>query len=76
MTRILTTTAAVLALTAPAFAQVAMDTDADGNVTYEEYIAAYPDSDADTFASMDSDGDSVLSAAEVEAAVEAGLLPS
>lgn len=73
---ILTTTATVLALTAPSWAQTALDADGDGNVTMEELQAAYPDATADTFAAMDTDADGILSAAEVEAAQDAGTLPS
>ncbi len=73
---ILTTTATVLALTAPSWAQTALDADGDGNVTMEELQAAYPDATADTFAAMDTEADGILSAAEVEAAQDAGTLPS
>ncbi|MGB3555592.1 MAG: EF-hand domain-containing protein [Jannaschia sp.] len=72
----LTTIAALLALAAPTWAQSAMDTDGDGNVSMEELQAAYPDATAENFAAMDTDADGVLSEAEVAAATEAGLLPS
>ncbi|MEM7641708.1 MAG: hypothetical protein AAF366_04200 [Pseudomonadota bacterium] len=76
MKSILTTTAAILVLTAPAWAQSALDTDGDGNVSLAEVQAAHPEVTADMFASMDSDADGVLSDAEIAAATEAGLLPS
>ncbi|MEM8849923.1 MAG: hypothetical protein AAGE03_07790 [Pseudomonadota bacterium] len=76
MKSILTTTAALLVLTAPAWAQSAMDTDGDGNVTLEEAQAAHPEVTADMFASMDTDADGVLSDVEIAAATDAGLLPS
>lgn len=69
----LTTGAALVALTAPGWAQ---DADGDGNVSMEELQAAYPDVTAEMFAGMDTDGDGVLGAAEMQAAMEAGQLPS
>jgi len=72
----LTTTAALVALAAPTWAQNAMDTDGDGNVSLEELQVAYPDATEDTFAVLDTDGDGVLSDAEILAATEAGQLPS
>lgn len=76
MKPILTITAVAFALTAPAWAQTVMDADGDGNVTLEEAQAVMPEMTEDSFASMDSDADGVLSTAEVAAATEAGLLPS
>ncbi|MGB3408486.1 MAG: EF-hand domain-containing protein [Jannaschia sp.] len=76
MKTMLTTTAFALTLALPALAQMAMDTDGDGNVTMEELQAAYPDATTDTFAAIDTDADGVLSEAEIAAAVEAGILPS
>lgn len=73
MKTLMTTMAALLALSAPVWAQ---DTDGDGNVTWEEMRAAYPEVTEDAFATMDTDGDGVLSAAEIQAAVDAGQLPS
>ena len=72
MRTILTTTATLLALAVPAWAQ---DADGDGNVTLAELQAVYPDITAETFGEMDTDGDGVLSAGEMQAATEAGLLP-
>ena len=72
----LTTTALTVALASPILAQSEMDTDGDGNVSMEEMSAIYPEMTADAFAAMDSDADGVLSAAEVQAAVDAGILPS
>jgi hypothetical protein len=76
MKTIMTTTAAALLLTAPAWAQSAMDTDGDGVVSLEEAQAAYPDLTSETFVAMDSDADGVLNDVEIAAAMEAGLLPS
>ena len=76
MKTILMTSAVTLTLAAPAFAQMAMDTDGDGNVSMEELVAAYPDATSETFTAIDSDEDGVLSEAEIAAAVEAGILPS
>ena len=76
MKTILTTTAALLALSAPAWAQATMDTDGDGNVSMEELQAVYPTATEENFASMDTDADGALSEAEVQAAQAAGILPS
>ncbi len=72
----LSTAAAALLLTVPAWAQSALDTNGDGLVTMEEVQAAYPEVTADVFASMDADADGALNDAEIAAATEAGLLPS
>jgi len=76
MKTILTTAAVTLALTAPTWAQSAMDTDGDGNVSMEELQVVYPDVTAEVFAAIDGDADGVLSDAEIQAAVDAGILPS
>ena len=73
MRTILTTTAALLALGAPAFAQ-SLDTDGDGNVTLAEVQVAYPEMTQEDFTAMDTDEDGVLNGEEVQAATDAGLL--
>ena len=67
----------MLALCAgPALAQGAgPDADGDGLVSYDELVAAYPDVTEAVFLTIDADADGVLTAEEMEAAVEAGLLP-
>lgn len=75
MKTILTSAAAILALAAPVWAQSAMDTDGDGNVSMEELQVAMPDMTPELFAEMDTDADGVLSEAEIAAATEAGQLP-
>ena len=70
------TTAALVALAAPAFAQSEMDMDGDGNVSLEEIQATYPELTEEQFTAMDTDTDGVLSEAELQAATDAGLLPS
>lgn len=69
----MTTAAALLTLASPLAAQ---DADGDGNVTLEEFQAAYPDATSDVFVAIDADEDGVLSAAELQAAKDNGLLPS
>lgn len=76
MKSILTTTVALLALSAPAFAETDLDANGDGNVTLPELQAAYPEMTADDFAGMDTDEDGVLSDSEITAATDAGLLPA
>ncbi|MBM2577876.1 EF-hand domain-containing protein [Jannaschia sp. Os4] len=76
MTKItLAATAALMALALPVTAQEALDADADGNVTLDEFQVAYPDTSTDVFTTLDSDGDGVLNATEVQAAIDAGVLP-
>ncbi|MCB2094915.1 MAG: EF-hand domain-containing protein [Rhodobacteraceae bacterium] len=52
-------------------------TDTDGNGTYsiEEMTAAYPDLNAETFATIDANGDGAVDADELQAAIENGTLP-
>ena len=75
-TLLTTTTAALLALSTPLWAQEALDTDGDGNVTMEEMQAVYPDATTEQFGAMDTDADGVLSTEELDAARQAGLLPA
>lgn len=75
MRAILTTIALTLAMALSTVAQATMDTDGDGNVSFPELQAVYPDASADAFALLDTDADGVLNQAEVEAAVAAGQLP-
>jgi len=70
------TTLALLTLAAPAFAQMEMDTDGDGNVSLEELQAAYPEVGEERFTLIDTDEDGVINEAELTAAQDAGLLPS
>ena len=62
-------------MTGAALAATHVDTDGDGAWSLEEVSAAYPEIDADAFATMDVNGDAVLDASEVAAAQDAGLLP-
>ena len=74
MTRTTLIAAASLAAT-PALASMAtFDADGDGAVTYEERVAVLPDADAATFEAADTNVDTVLSAAELDAAMDAGLI--
>lgn len=70
-----TTCALTLAMALPVAAQPTMDADGDGNVSYPELLTVYPDTSAEAFALLDTDGDGVLSETEVQAAVDAGQLP-
>ena len=77
MKTILTTTAAVLALSAPSWAASVseLDGDGDGAVTIDELQVAYPEITAEEFAAMDTNADGVLDDEEISAAQEAGSLP-
>lgn len=62
------TSAAALLLAGTALAQSQMDTNGDGMVDREEYMASMGES---AFGSWDADGDGMLSRAEYEAGTEA-----
>lgn len=63
--------------TVPAWAQTTV-TDTDGNGTYsmEELKASYADLTEDTFKTIDANADGQVDAAELEAAIAAGVLPA
>lgn len=64
-------------LATPGFAQSAdIDINGDGMYSYAEVRAFAPDLSQDTFAVLDTSGDGLLDAAEIAAAVAAGLLPA
>ena len=56
-------------------AQDSLDDNADGMISFDEIQAVFPEIDSDTFMSADTDGDALLSADELAAAQEAGLIP-
>lgn len=69
--------AMLAALAAPALAQdAAIDINGDGMYSYPELQAVMPTMTEDDFTVMDVSGDGLLDADEIEAATEAGLLPS
>lgn len=80
MTRNVTAAAAILAITLPAVAlaetSVKMDADGDGSVTMNEFNAAMPDAGEGVFTQIDANADGTLSAEEITAAREAGVLPA
>jgi opacity protein-like surface antigen len=79
MTKISLTAAALAALTAsPLAAQAASAVDADGNGTFSlaELQTAYPDLTAKDFVEIDTNADGNADLAEVQAAQEAGILPT
>ena len=51
------------------------DTDGDGNYSYEEMVAAYPDLTQEAFDEADANGDGALDASELASAQEGGLIP-
>ncbi|MHA6265875.1 hypothetical protein [uncultured Aliiroseovarius sp.] len=57
-------------------AQTSLDANEDGEVTMEELVAVYADVTAEAFSEADADASGTLSADEVAAAQEAGLIPS
>ncbi|MFO8126576.1 hypothetical protein [Yoonia sp.] len=65
------------ALAVPGFAQDAeIDINGDGMYSYPELQAVMPDITEDDFASMDTSGDGLLDADEIEAAQASGMLPT
>jgi hypothetical protein len=72
MKTILTTSAVVLALAAPAWAITVadLDTNGDGLVTIDEVQAAYPDTTDDSFAGLDTNGDGSLDDVELSVVQE------
>ncbi len=50
------------------------DTDGDGSYNMDEMKAAYPDLTEETFGEVDADADGMVSADELTAAQESGLL--
>jgi hypothetical protein len=76
---ILSTTAAILALTGSAFAMsgaaAEIDADGDGILSVVEVQAIYPDVTAEQFSEMDLNADGALDDNEVQAAQAAGLMP-
>lgn len=69
--------ATIIALTATAVsAQSAMDTDGDGLLSYNELLAAHPEMTEESFVSIDTNADGAVDADELQAGVEAGLLPA
>lgn len=70
--------AAFLGLTLGGGAALAqsLDADGDGMVSFDEMLAVYPTTTAETFTGIDADGDGMVSETELVAAQEAGLVPS
>jgi len=70
------TFAALIGLAAgPVLAQTMVeDTDGSGGYSMEELAVAYPDLSAEGFAEIDIDGSGEVSADELTAAIEAGVI--
>lgn len=70
MLKILATTLAATILgTGMAFAQMG-----EAPWTMEEFMAVYPEVTPEVFAEIDTNGDGLIDEAELEAAIEAGLI--
>lgn len=72
------TIAVVLAASSFAIAQDAMpvDTNADGMISAEELMAAFPEVNEEMFTAADTDDDGMLSMEEYASAQEDGLIPT
>ncbi|MGH1465819.1 MAG: EF-hand domain-containing protein [Cognatishimia sp.] len=77
MTRIATLMTLVFGVSAgAALAEVmVVDADENGTFSYIEMAAAYPNLTEDLFGQIDADADGEVSAEELQAAAEAGMLP-
>ncbi len=71
---LMTLIAALFAGTAAFAAEDTVDTNADGVLSVEELVAAYPDLTDEVLAAMDANGDGTIDLAEHAAALEAGLV--
>lgn len=67
---------AFAATTVQAQDATAVDADGDGQYTYEEVIAVYPDVTEETYMTMDANGDGTVDAEEWATAEADGMLPS
>lgn len=77
MKNIVIKAATILALTATVVsAQTEIDTDGDGQLSYNEMLAAHPEMTEETFVAIDTNADGAVDADELQAAGEAGLLPA
>ena len=68
-----------LAIAMPVTAMAAMETmdaDGDGMVTMSEFTDAMPAMGAEVFAEIDTNADGALDEDELQAAMEAGILPA
>ncbi|TCP63414.1 EF hand domain-containing protein [Rhodovulum bhavnagarense] len=74
MKKITAMTAILLFSTGAAFA-AELDANGDGAVTFEEFLAVLPTTTEEAFAAIDTDASGALSAEEIAAAEEAGLIP-
>jgi Ca2+-binding EF-hand superfamily protein len=67
----------LIAISTAAFAAFGdYDSDGDGALNGEEFIAAYPDLTGEDFVKVDVNADGAITEDELVAAVEAGLLPA
>ena len=75
-TKLLTPFALVTMLAVPAFAQdAAIDINGDGMYSFPELQAVIPEMTEETFTTMDTSGDGLLDADEINTATQSGLLP-
>lgn len=69
-------TLTLVAGTGFALAATQIDSNEDGQITMEELVAVYDQVSTDTFSQADADDNGTLSAEELAAAQEAGLIPA
>lgn len=54
----------------------ALDDDGDGMLTMNEMLVAYPSLSEAGFTAIDANGDTMIDEAELNAAIESGILPA
>jgi len=75
MTKMLTTLAALAVLATPLVAQSAdIDINGDGMYSFPELMAVMPEMTEEDFETLDTSGDGLLDAEEIDAGVAAGVL--
>lgn len=76
MTRAIILAASAFIATPVLAASVVTDSDGNGQYSWEELTAAFPDLGKKAFIGADSDKDGQISAMELTAAQETGLIPA
>lgn len=74
MRRIIALTALTAPLATMGIAQATMDMDGDGQVSFDEMLAAYPELTEEVFAVIDADASGGVSEEEMQAAIDTGII--
>ena len=74
MRKIITLAVLAAPLATMGVAQSTMDIDGDGQVSFDEMLAVYPELTEEVYAVVDADGSGGVSEEEMQAAVDAGVI--